>query len=49
MCRRTQLHGFVLAAFGAGLLVGAWLGSGFFCMCAGLGLLGLGIAVAQKK
>ena len=36
MCRRNQLLGCALLAFGFGLLVGTWLESGLFCCLFGL-------------
>ena len=47
MCRRNQAVGFVLIAFGAGILVGGWIGSCILqflaaavSVCLGIGLLG---------
>ena len=49
MCRRNQLWGCVLLAFGIGVLVGSWMESGLFCHLFGLFALFLGIAVCRKK
>lgn len=49
MCRRNQLCGCALLAFGAGLLVGIWLESGFFCFLLGLGLIVGGLCMLGKK
>lgn len=42
MCRRDQLLGKLLLAFGLGLLLGTWIGSDFWCCCFGIiaGVLG---------
>jgi hypothetical protein len=49
MCRRNHLWGWVLIAFGAGLLLGLFLESGFFCAVIGLGLMALGIWCFGRK
>ncbi len=49
MCRRNQLLGCVLLAFGLGTLFGYWLGQGFLCMCIGCGMLALGFCVLKRK
>lgn len=49
MCRQNQLFGCALMAFGLGLLIGAWLESGFLCHCFGFGLLVLGLLTVRKK
>ncbi len=49
MCRRNQLCGAVLMAFGVGVLIGSCLESGFFCFCLGAGMIGLGCWCAGKK
>ena len=49
MCRRNQLWGVALLAFGIGLLVGAKIGSGFFCICFAFGLVAFGFSVWRKK
>lgn len=49
MCRRNQLLGIALLAFGLGLLVCCWFESGFVRNCLGIGLLAAGILFLQKK
>ncbi len=49
MCRRNQLCGAALVAFGVGMLVGYWLESGFFCFVAGVAVVALGLWCASKK
>lgn len=49
MCRKNQLCGCALTAFGLGLLVGMCLESGFFCGCVGIGIIGLGIWCAKRR
>lgn len=49
MCRYHQLWGGVLAAFGFGVLVGAWLEGGFLCSCFALGLIAAGIFLLRKS
>jgi hypothetical protein len=49
MCRKNQLCGCALIAFGLGLLIGTFLESGFFCFLIGLGIVGLGCWCAGKR
>lgn len=49
MCRRNQLWGFMLTAFGVGVLVGTWLESGLFCHLFGLLLIFCGIGICGRK
>ena len=49
MCRKNELCGFALVAFGFGLLVGLCLESGFTCSCVGLGFIIFGFWCAKKK
>jgi hypothetical protein len=49
MCRRNQLWGCVLLAFGFGMLVGTWLESGLFCHLLGLLALFCGFSVCRRK
>ena len=49
MCRRNQLLGFALMAFGIGLLMGCFIESSFLGGCLGIGAMSVGIAVIQKK
>lgn len=48
MCRYRQLWGFAAAAFGLGILVGAWLEGGFLCTCFGVALIIVGIGFIKK-
>jgi hypothetical protein len=38
-----------MIAFGLGLLIGCGLESGFFCFCAGMGVIALGFWCCRKK
>ncbi len=49
MCRRNQIWGLALAAFGLGLLVAAFFESIWFCGCVGLGCVAVSVVVLQKK
>ena len=49
MCRQNQLWGFVLIAFGAGVLIGTWLEGGFLCHCFGFGPIVGGLGILRKK
>ena len=49
MCRKNQLHGWVLLSFGLGLLIGNGLESGFLWLCIGIGLMVFGFCVCRKK
>ncbi len=49
MCRRNQLWGYILLAFGAGILVGTWLGSDLFCHLLGFLALFSGFGVCRRK
>lgn len=49
MCRRNQLLGCMLGAFGVGMLVACFFESGFFCGCIGLCTAIGGVAVWRKK
>lgn len=49
LCRRNQLLGYSVLAFGAGVLVGLWINSGFFAHCFGILLMGVGMYIARKK
>lgn len=49
MCRKNQLSGCALMAFGLGILVGLCLESGFFCFVIGFVIIGLGAWCAAKK
>jgi hypothetical protein len=49
MCRKNQLCGCALVAFGFGLLIGTLLESGFFSFCAGVSIMVLGFWCTGKK
>jgi len=49
MCRKNQLCGCALIAFGLGLLVGTCLEATFFCTTLGLGIMALGFWCNGKK
>jgi len=48
MCRRNQMWGCALVAFGLGLLVGMWIEGGFLAHCLGFGIIFFGIAFWGK-
>lgn len=49
MCRRNQVHAFILIAFGAGILLGGCFSHGLLRICVGLGGILLGLSLLQKK
>lgn len=49
MCRRDQIQGIGLLAFGLGLLVACWFESRFWQICFGVCLLGAGFLILLKK
>lgn len=49
MCRRKQLCGVALMAFGLGLLAAGLFESVLFCGCLGFGGIVVGVVVLQKK
>lgn len=49
MCRKNQLCGCALMAFGLGMMVGLCLESGFFCFLIALIIIGLGAWCTGKK
>ena len=49
MCRRNQLCGSALVAFGLGLLVGMCLESGFFCFTVGIAIMVMGLWCMKKR
>ncbi len=49
MCRKNQLCGAALVAFGFGLLVGVMLESGLLTSIIGFGIIGLGCWCSGKK
>ena len=49
MCRRNQMWGLILIAFGLGLLIGQCLEQGFWCSMGGLVIVGVGFSVMRQK
>lgn len=49
MCRKNQLLGVAVAAFGLGLLIGCFFESGFFCGCVGIALTVAGVVLMKRK
>lgn len=49
MCRKNQLWGLAVLAFGTGLLIGCWLESELAQICFGLVLMAGGFMALQKK
>ncbi len=49
MCRRELLCGFMLLAFGLGMLIGIWLEGGFLCHCVALGFVVAGGCICRRK
>lgn len=49
MCRQNQLFGWILIAFGIGLLIGVGLESGFWTCVLALASVILGFWVMKKK
>ena len=49
MCRRNQLRGCALMAFGLGVLIGYFLQSWFLCSVGGIVLVVIGWIVARKR
>ncbi|MBQ9762401.1 MAG: hypothetical protein IJV82_04915 [Oscillospiraceae bacterium] len=49
MCRRDQILGIALLAFGLGLLVGSWIDTHFWRVFFGIGLTAGGVLVLVKK
>jgi hypothetical protein len=49
MCRKNQLSGCALMAFGLGMMVGMCLESGFFGFLVSIIIIGLGAWCAGKK
>lgn len=47
MCRKERLWGCAMACFGAGLLVGSWVETGFLFHCMGFGLVIIGIGMLR--
>ena len=49
MCRRNQLHGWILLALGLGILIGKCLGGGLISTLAGIGIILAGLWVMRGK
>ena len=49
MCRKNQLYGCGLIAFGLGLLLGDCFSSEFAGFCVGVALVGVGLWCVSKK
>jgi hypothetical protein len=49
MCRKSQLQGSCLLAFGVGLMVGHSLESWLLCVCGGIALAVLGLCTLRRK
>ena len=49
MCRRNQLYGWMLLAFGLGLLTGKCLESGFVSTAAAVGVIFVGFCVMRQR
>ena len=49
MCRRDQLWGCILIAFGLGLLIGIWIEGGFLSKCFAIGIGILGLCVIRRS
>lgn len=49
MCRRNQLWGVALVAFGLGLMLASLFESTFFCGCVGVVAIVVGVGILQKK
>ena len=49
MCRKNHFRGFCILMFGLGLIVGHCLDSWLLSCCGGVGLIFLGLCVAQKR
>jgi hypothetical protein len=49
MCRRNQLLGCCLFAFGLGLILGYGIGSWFWCFWGGIALLFFGLCTIKRR
>lgn len=49
MCRRRERNGIGLIAFGAGLILGVWIGSWFWCGLGGAALICLGFSILRGR
>lgn len=49
LCRRNQLLGWILMAFGLGLLIGVCIEGGFFSCCVAIGASVAGFLLAARN
>ena len=49
MCRRDQIRGTAILAFGVGLLVSCWFETFFWKVCFGICMIGVGLLILGKK
>ena len=49
MCRRNQMWGLILIAFGLGLLIGQCLEKGFWCTAGSIVIVFVGCSVLRQK
>lgn len=49
MCRKNQIWGIAVLAFGLGVMVGCWVEPAFVRNLIGIGLIAGGILILQKK
>ena len=49
MCRRNQMWGLILMAFGLGLLIGQCLEQGFWCSAGAMIIVAAGFSVLRQK
>ncbi len=49
MCRKNQLQGWAVIAFGIGLLIGTRIGGGFLVGCLGVGIIFFGFSLLLKR
>lgn len=49
MCRKNHMWALAAIAFGIGLLIGLWIESGFVQGCMGMGFIGFGFFLFQRK
>ena len=48
MCRRNQLWGCAMMAFGLGVLIGTWIEGSFLTNCFWIAVIGAGFGVMRK-
>ena len=49
MCRRNQMWGLILIAFGLGLLIGQSLEMGFWCVSGSVVIIFVGFSVMRQR